>query len=147
KRIIADPTQHAVLQHTRFSALIGKPGDYKLHVLAAPHLGNMGGGNTAWVGEHKGVPMLFASRDSFALAVACSTGWLYRSVGFVGASDGWQDLSRNKRMTVSYTRAENGNVALCGEVDTRATAGEFLLAIGFGAGPAEAAHHALAGVQ
>ena len=55
------------------------------------------------------------------------------SVGFVGASDGWQDLSQHFEMEWEYTRAENGNVALTGEIDLTACNGEFVLAIGFGA--------------
>ena len=31
-----------------------------------------GYGNTAWVEDYKGVPMLFAQRDGNALALACS---------------------------------------------------------------------------
>ena len=34
------------------------------------------------VGDYKGVPMLFAERYGFALALACSAPWLARSVGF-----------------------------------------------------------------
>ena len=37
--------------------------------------------------------MLFAQRGRLALALACSVPWLKRSAGFVGASDGWQDVS------------------------------------------------------
>ncbi len=86
--------------------------DYHLHVLLAPHLGNHGGGNTAWVGEFEGTPLLFAQRNDCALALACSAPWTKRSVGYVGSSDGWQDLKAHKQMTWEYTRAENGNVAL-----------------------------------
>ena len=35
-------------------------------------------------------------------------------------------------MTWDYTRAENGNVALTGEIDLAACDGEFTLALGFG---------------
>ena len=35
-------------------------------------------------------------------------------------------------MTWEYTRAENGNVALTGEIDLAACGGEFVLALGFG---------------
>lgn len=48
------------------------------------------------------MPMLFAERDGTALALACSTGWSKRSVGFVGVSDGWQDLSQHSRMEWTY---------------------------------------------
>jgi len=144
KDIIADPRRDVVLQQTRFTALQGEMQGYHLYVLLAPHLGNRGAGNTAWVGDYKGVPMLFAEHDGNALALACSAGWLKRSVGFVGVSDAWQDLMRNKLMTREYTHAENGNVALCGEVDLAANNGVFLLALGFGSNAAEAGNRALA---
>lgn len=144
KDILADPVRDTVLQRTRFSPLTGAVSDYHLFVLAAPHLGNRGRNNTAWLGDYKGVPMLFAQRDGFALAIACSAPWRKRSAGFVGTSDGWQDLSRHRLMTWEHARAENGNVALTGEVDLEACAGSFELALGFGSSPAEAGHRALA---
>ncbi len=144
KEIMADPERDCVLQKTHFEPLMGNLEDYHLYVLLAPHLGNQGAGNTAWVGRHKGVTMLFAERDGLALALACSAPWLKHSVGFVGTSDGWQDLSQHKEMTWAYTRAENGNVALTGEIDLRAAKGNFTLALGFGITPAEAGYRALA---
>ena len=142
KEILSDPRRDVIMQRTCFAPLEGKLADYHLYVLLAPHLGNHGGGNTAWVDDYKGVPMLFAERDGNALALACSTPWRKRSVGFVGASDGWQDLYAHKQMTWEYVRAENGNVALTGEIDL--TRSESLLALGFGVTAAEAGHRALA---
>ena len=142
KDVIADPRHDAVLQWTRFIPRIGALADYHLHALLAPHLANRGYGNTAWVGEYKGRPMLFAQRDAFALALACSAPLRRRSAGFVGVSDGWQDLVRHGEMLWTYERAENGNVALCGEIDIESCAGEFLLALGFGRNPAEAGNRA-----
>lgn len=144
KEILADPRREVVLQRIRFTALEGTLADYQLHALLAPHLGNQGGGNTAWVGDVKGIPMLFAERNGTALALACSTGWSKRSAGFVGASDGWHDLSRNGRMAWAYDRAENGNVALTGEIDLSVSNGSFVLALGFGRSFTEAAHRAAA---
>ena len=132
KTIFAHPHQDAVLQITRFTPLKGELDDYHLYALLAPHLGNRGAGNSAWLGEHRGVPMLFARRGRQALALACSAPWLKGSAGYVGASDGWQDLSRHKRLTWAYERAEDGNVALTGEVDLGACGGVFALAVGFG---------------
>ncbi len=103
-----------------------------MYALLAPHLANWGSDNTGWVGDYKGVPMLFAERNDCALAFACSAPWKKMSVGFVGYSDGWQDLSSNYQMTWDYTRAENGNIALTGEIDLAASRGEFVLALGFG---------------
>jgi len=145
KEIVADPHRPAVLQQARFVAQEnGKRQDFHLHVLLAPHLGNRGQGNTAWVADHNGTPLLLAQRDDFCLALACSVPWRKRSVGFVGKSDGWQDLFQHKVMTWKYTRAENGNVALTGEVDLEAGDGEFELALGFGHSPDDAATCAVA---
>jgi glucoamylase len=142
KQFVTDPRRDVLLQRTRFVALGGMEADYRLYVLLAPHLGNGGSGNVAWTGDYKGVPMLFAERGGRALALACSVPWGIRSAGFVGVSDGWQDLRRHGRLTSSYTRADNGNVALTGEID-RAADETFVLALGFGGNASEAAQFAL----
>lgn len=151
KEVTADPRRDAVLQRIRFRSLPGAPGaagPYRLFALLAPHLGNRGWGNTAWAGDYKGAPMLFAERDGIALALASSVPWRHRSVGYAGASDGWLDLSRNGRLTREYQRAPDGNVALTGEIDLRAAPdGGFVLALGFGGDAAEAGQRALASLQ
>ena len=63
--------------------------------------------------------------------------------GFVGVSDGWQDLRANKRLSQIYTRAENGNVAVTGEIDLVSSDGTFIMALGFGPTAMEAGQHAL----
>lgn len=147
KEIVTDPKRSTLLQRTRFVALIGAARDYSLFALLAPHLANRGRNNTAWVGEHDGRPMLFAERDGSALALACSTGWLARSVGFVGVSDGWQDLRAHKAMAWSYNRAEDGNVALTGEIRLPTGTDELVLALGFGADATAAAESAAASLD
>jgi glucoamylase len=143
KEVLTDPWRNVVLQRVRFEALQGKLRDYRLYGLLAPHLANAGYGNTGWVGAYKGHPMLFAERDSCALALACSAPMPHRSVGFVGASDGWQDLSQHFQMTWDYNRAENGNIALTAEIDLAACDGEFVMALGFGALWADAGQQAI----
>ena len=138
KEVITDPGRPVVLQRIRFQPLRGTLQDYRLFVLMAPHLDNHGAGNTGWVGECKGVPGLFACRDGHALSLLSSTGFRARSAGFVGVSDGWQDLVRHGELSWAYTRAENGNVALTGELV--AGDGELLLALGYGRTAEEAAH-------
>jgi glucoamylase len=144
KEILSDPKRDVVLQRTQFTPLTGKLEDYHVYVELAPHLGNEGTNNTAWTGEYKGIPMLFAERQGVALALACSAPWLNRSAGFAGVSDGWQDLNQHRQLMWSYTRAENGNVALTGEVDLQHSGGAFLLALGFGANSFEAGMRARA---
>lgn len=153
KEIITDPRREVVLQRTRFIALKGTLADYHLYVLLAPHLGNCGWGNSAFLGNYKGTPLLLAHRDHLALSLACSVPWLKRSAGFVGSSDGWQDLNQHGHMEWTYERAENGNVALTGEIDLLggAVAGvqesEFLLALGLGHNTVSASHRALASLH
>jgi glucoamylase len=147
KEVLTDPWRNVVLQKIRFVPLQGKLSDYRLYALLASHLANMGYGNTGWVGHYKGSPMLFAQRDSSALALACSAPWLKRSVGFAGVSDGWQDLSQHFQMMWEYDRAENGNIALTAEIDLAASNGEFILALGFGGIWAEAGQQAIASLH
>ena len=143
KEIVTDPQRDTVLQRTHFIPLQGALSSYRLQVLLAPHLGNQGVGNHAWVDDFEGTPLLFARREGSALALVCSARWVKRSVGFVGSSDGWRDLKAHRKMTWEYTRAENGNVALAAEIDLVASRGELVLALGFGGDPEEAARNAV----
>jgi glucoamylase len=138
KEILTDPYRNVVLQKIRFVPLVGRLSDYQLYALLSPHLANWGRANTGWAGDYKGIPMLFAHREDTALAFACSVPWRQTAVGFVGTSDGWQDLSNNFRLTRNYTRAENGNIAMTGQIDLNACNGEFVLALGLGGIWAEA---------
>lgn len=144
KFILNDPNRPVVLQKTRFVPQQGSISTFHIYALLAPHLANEGNKNTGWVGEYKGITMLMAEYNGVALALACSAPFLASSVGFVGVSDGWQDLSAHKKLTSSYNLAEKGNIALTGEIDLALSEGEFVLAIGFGRTAHEAAHHARA---
>ena len=146
KQIVSDPLRTTVLQRVTFTPL--DAGSYTVHALLAPHLDNAGGGNTAWIGTYKGRPMLFARNGDVCLALAASVPWGKRSAGFVGISDGWQDLFTHHRMTWTYDYADEGNVALMAEIDP-SVSGErtFDLALGFGATAAEAAHHAVSSLS
>lgn len=143
KFIVADTIRDTVLQKVIFKPATKFKGAFRLYALLAPHLKNRGSDNTGRVGNYKGVPTLFAEREDTCLAMLCSTGWKKMSVGFVGTSDGYQDLYQHKEMQWEYTLAENGNIALTGEIDL-SQSNEFTIAIGFGSSPSEAAHHARA---
>jgi glucoamylase len=142
KEIFTDPYRNVVLQKVQFEPLQGQLGDYRLYALLSPHLANCGAANTGWVGEYKGVPMFFAQHDGSALALASSAPWKKMSVGFVGSSDGWQDVSSHFQMQWEYQRAENGNIACTGEIDLGACNGEFIMALGFGSTSTEAGQQA-----
>lgn len=144
KEILSDPQREVVLQHVVFEPLVGTLADYRLYVLLAPHVGNAGWHNSAWVGDYRGVPMLYAQRDGAALAVASAPGWRAASAGFAGASDGWQDLMAHGELTWAHERADDGNVSLVGELDLAASGGTLVTALAFGGTAPEAGHRARA---
>ncbi|ESY67083.1 MULTISPECIES: glucan 1,4-alpha-glucosidase [Mesorhizobium] len=147
KRILADPARPALLQEITYTPLKGAPGDYRVYALLAPHLVNAGMGNTAWIGAHKGKPVLFASGRGSCLALASSLSWRDCSAGYVGFSDGWQQLNHAGRLDPACQRAENGNVALTGEIGFTSAKTKAVLALGFGATPDEAAENAFASLK
>ena len=144
KEVITDPLRDVVLQKIKFTALPGNESTkFRLYAILAPHISNKGFENDGWTGDHKGVPMVFANRDGISLAIASSTGFLKRSVGYVGTSDGFTDLKENKKMTWEYERADSGNIALTAEIDISTTK-EFVFVISFGIKATDAAHRAVA---
>jgi glucoamylase len=145
KKIIADPVGDLIYQMTYFEALVGDVTDYRLYAFLAPHLADEGKHNSACLDNYKGDEMLFAHSETAALGLSCSNGWTARSVGFVGASDGWLDLSKHKRMEWHYDTAKDGNVALTGEVKLNQE-NACLLTIGFGRDMLEAGQRARAGM-
>lgn len=145
KRVLVDPARETVLQEITFSILDGAPGNHRLNVLLAPHLVNAGMGNTGWAGTYKGTPMLFATgTGGVSLALACSAGWNALSAGYVGVSDGWRQLREQGRLDPAQSRAEDGNVALAGEIALTDGSGKIVLALGFGPSPEEAGYNARA---
>ena len=153
KTIVVHPGHDVLVQHVLFELLGGAASvdanAWRVFALLAPHVGNQGAGNDGWVGDYKGVRALFASRGGTALALACSRGWRDATAGYVGTSDGWQDVRANGRLTSAARVARDGNVALCGEVDLTdagLTSGhdraEFVLTMGFGQNAAEAGQRA-----
>jgi len=86
KEVRTDPWRDVMRQRVRFRDAQGHTLRLRLYAVLAPHLANRGRGNTAWVGDYKDTPMLFAERGSVSSALACSVPWLPRSVGFVGFS-------------------------------------------------------------
>jgi glucoamylase len=131
KEILTDPHRSVLLVHTRLEiedpALKGK---LRLYALLAPHLERCGAGNSGRTMEISGSHLLHARRGNFHLVMACTTHFSKMSVGYAGSSDGWQDL-RNFKMDWEFSSAENGNIALTGEIDpNRGT--EFTVAIALG---------------
>jgi len=135
KRVVTDPRHDTLLQQIQLEAT-GDP--LTLYALLAPHLVNGGAHNTGWIGDYKGHRMLFAEGDGTFLALGSSHPFLDCSVGYVGISDGWQQLNTHGYLKGQYDRAENGNIALTAEL-APADQNPIVLALGFGRSAAEAA--------
>ena len=147
KQVIADPDRPCILQRIRLTALDGHPDAFRVHALLAPHLVNAGMGNSAWIGRYDGREMLFATGKSRYLALAASRPWRAASAGFVGSSDGWQQLARAGEIAPRYARADGGNVALVGEIDIGDDEAGTVLALAFGQTEIEAAERARASLD
>ncbi len=133
KEIICDPHHGVILQHVRLEGNEDLLSRLKVYALLAPHLDNGGMGNTARALDVAGHKILLAWKNEWALAMGASCGFSRVGCGFVGASDGWQDLMENFRMDWEFGSATEGNVAVMGELDLTACR-EFTVAIGLGEG-------------
>ncbi len=142
KEIISDPHQSTVLIHVRVEGDEDFLRRLKVYALLAPHLEVGGAGNSARVIDVGGKLAFVAWKDVTSLAMAADCGFSKTSCGYVGASDGWTDLSENFKMDWEFDQALDGNIALMGEIDVAAHP-EFTIAVGFGRGH----HAALAGTM
>jgi glucoamylase len=128
KHVLADPHRSVLLVHTKVEVLDESlRGKLRLYALLAPH----GAGNSGRCFEIGASTLMHARREDVHLVTGCSSGFTRRSIGYVGASDGWQDVMNNFKMDWEFCRAENGNIALTGEIDLPSN-GEFTIAIACG---------------
>ena len=131
KHLLADPHRSVVLMHIRLEvadeALRGK---LRIYALLAPHLLRGGAENSGWVCEFAGRHLFHVAREGVHLSFGCEPDFTRRSVGYVGASDGWRDLMDNFRMDWEFRAAERGNIALTAELD--ASREEWTLGIALG---------------
>ena len=132
KYVFADPHRSVLLVHTKLEVLDESlRGRLSVYALLAPHLAGCGAGNSGWCSEIGDNKLLHAQRQNTHLLMACSSGFSRRSVGYVGFSDGWQDLMHNFKMDWEFKAAENGNIALTAEVELQED-GEFTVAVALG---------------
>jgi glucoamylase len=101
------PDSHRDALLVRFSI----KGPYRLVAVLAPHLGSTGRDNRAWVEAGIG----YAQRGEFAVCLAANIPLTHLSAGYVGFSDGWQDLHLHGSLTFDYDCASHGTVAISGE--------------------------------
>jgi glucoamylase len=131
KHILTDPHRSVLLIRTKLEIMDSSLRDkLRLYALLAPHIERYGAGNSGRYTDISGSKLLHARRGNFHLIMGCTTHFTRMSVGYAGASDGWQDL-RNFKMDWEFESAENGNIALTGEIDPR-RGEEFTVAIAMG---------------
>lgn len=136
REMIVDPHYPVVLVHVQ---VVGQPellSRLRLYALLAPHLEVGGMGNSARVADVAGKRVVLAWKENTSLTFAADCGFCRASCGFVGASDGWQDLKQNFKMDWEFGSALDGNIAIMGEIPSSSIS-DFTVAIGFGEG-----HHA-----
>ena len=139
KLILADPHQPCLLMHTRIRAAAEQAKRLKLYVLCAPHLEVGGEHNSGYVLEMVGGRrVLVAHKGNVWMAMMATAPFTRTSAGYVGASDGYTDLAEGFeregagfRMKWEFDRAEDGNIALMGEIPLEGLA-EFTLGVAFG---------------
>ncbi|MBA3883953.1 MAG: glucoamylase, partial [Chthoniobacterales bacterium] len=131
KEIATDAHSSVLLVRTRIE-IADEPLRRKLRLFAllAPHLKRGGMHNSAALADVAGRKLVCAWRDDTHLALGAAPDFTRRSVGYVGASDGWQDL-QNLKMDWEFEQALDGNVALTAEIDLSAGF-EFTLGVGLG---------------
>jgi glucoamylase len=136
-----DPARQTVLLQTRFEPVGAGP--LSLWAYVDPAINNSGLKDDALATT----TALVASEGTVALAVVGSQPFLEATAGFVGASDGLDDLRRGGKLERTFSRASSGNVALLARLADTNAAVDLTLAIGFGADGDSAANEARASLE
>lgn len=127
KNVVSDPEQPMLLIETTLHA----HEELDFYLLVNPHLDLGGRDNDAFVADVAGQPMLIANKGDSWMAISTSVPMAATSVGFVGYSDGWTDISGDFQMHFDFDCAHQGNVALTARLDLSAT-NRFVTALAFG---------------
>ena len=136
KEIINDPHYPVVLTRVQVEGDPELLQRLKIYVLLSPHIEGGGMGNNVRIAEIAGERVAVAWKNHTSLVLAADCGFTRASCGYVGASDGWQDLRHNFQMDWEFGSALEGNVSVMGEIEPEHIR-DFTVALGFGEG-----HHA-----
>ncbi|MDE1176569.1 MAG: glycoside hydrolase family 15 protein [Edaphobacter sp.] len=136
KVVISNPHFPCVLINVKIEGDAEVLQRMKCYALLAPHLNGGGAGNSARSIDVAGRRSLLAWKGNTSLAMSASGGFTRSSCGYVGHSDGYQDLFSDMKMKWQFGQALDGNIAVMGEIDVAKTP-EFTIAMAFGDG-----HHA-----
>lgn len=141
KEFITDPHHPVVLMNVKLEGEEEILSRLKCYALLAPHLDGGGEGNSARSVDVAGQRCVLAWKNNYHLAFGVNCGFSRSSCGYVGSSDGYQDLTTHMKMTWEFGQALDGNLAIMGEIDVSRKR-EFTIAIALGDGP----HAAIAGL-
>src|SRR3954468_11011265 len=127
-------SRSTLMIRVHFESLTNKP--LRLYALYDPSLSGNGDDDSGSVAGSA----LVASDAKAASALVAAPAFTKTSNGYLGASDGWSDLSADDSMDFNYTSAPNGNVVQTGRLELTGKTGsqDATLALGFGASAAAA---------
>jgi glucoamylase len=131
KEIITSPHLACVLQRTKLTGDEAFVSKLRMYALCAPHLEVGGWGNNGYIVELNDRKILMAQKEGTWLAMVATVPFSRVSCGYVGRSDGWTDIAGNFKMDWEFNHANNGNIALTGELDL-SNHREFTLGLAFG---------------
>ena len=115
KEFISDPHRPVVLMNVKISGDEATLSRLKCYALLAPHLNGGGAGNSARSVDVAGRRCLLAWKGNTMLAMGADCGFSRSSCGYVGTSDGYQDLCDDMKMTWEFGQAIDGtNIAVDG---------------------------------
>lgn len=137
KTYLTDPAHNTLLIHMQLKNMTGGP--LQAFVYFDPALKNSGlhDNGTATAGA------LLDSKGQTACALAASPAFGRVSSGYVGTSDGWQELKSSYKLTHFYASAPDGNVAQIAELPPSFGHGTpITVALGFGATTTDALREA-----
>ncbi|PYS89244.1 MAG: hypothetical protein DMF64_18190, partial [Acidobacteria bacterium] len=146
KTYTADPERSTLLINAQLKQRDWRE-SYDLYVYYDPSINNSGMHDSAWTSGG----MMFASDGGKTSALATIPSFLKTTNGYLGTSDGLTQLRASGRITGSYERAADGNVAQMAQLvqvrfgwGTRVPSINFTLALAFGKDEFEAGANARA---
>ncbi len=112
KTYVTDPDRATVMMNVDFESLTGQP--YKVYALYNPRLSNGASDKLDDGGRTQGDALTAADAQTGSALVA-SPGFTATSTGYLGDSDGWQDLRSDHTMDWHYGSADKGNIVQTGQ--------------------------------
>ena len=135
KDVITDPHLSVFLMSVQVEIKQARLRDkLRVYALLSPHIKGLGQHNSGEQYDVDGRALFHVKRENVHMVFGASPGFKQRSVGYVGYSDGWQDLMDDFRMSWEFSSATDGNIALMAEADLTQN-GQFVLGVAFGHSP------------